>query len=233
MNYGQHPYLPIDGTLPQTDNETVATSLRKMHDNIQLAKESIRQAQARQQQLANEHRRDVVFEEGEEVYLSTKNLPLRQGVAKFTGKYIGPLKIAKVISPLAYKLDLPEDYKHIHPVFHVSLLKRHLESNEFEGRPNNSRADPQLEPVEQKEYEAERILEQRLSKNHPDSKFEYLVKWKGYEEHENTWEPIQSFIGEDGTTTDVFQEWLKQQNQAAKDIVKTSKPKKQGKNEET
>lgn len=207
MNYGKHPYFPLDGALPATANDTVATSMQKLHDNVQLAKQSIEQAQARQQQLANEHRRDVVFEEGEEVYLSTKNLPLRKGVVKFTGKYIGPFKIIQVVSPVAYKLDLPEDYKQIHPTFHVSLLKRHIDSDQFESRPNDSRADPPLEPTEQTEFIPERILAQRKSKYHPDSEFEYKVKWLGYEDHENTWEPIQSFIEEDGTINELFKQW--------------------------
>lgn len=219
MNFGKHPYFPLDGTLPPTANDTVATSMQRLHDNVQLAKQSIEQAQARQQQLANEHRRDVVFEEGEEVYLSTKNLPLRQGVVKFTGKYIGPFKIIQVVSPVAYKLELPEDYRQIHPTFHISLLKKHIDSQQFEGRPNNSRADPPLEPTEQPEFIPERILAQRKSLYHPDSEYEYMVKWLGYEDHDNTWEPIQSFVGDDGTVTEVFQRW--QDSQARRRIRST------------
>jgi len=38
--------------------------------------------------------------------------------------------------------------------------------------------------AETEEYEVERILEQKDQK--------YLIKWKDYEESENTWEPVRN-----------------------------------------
>jgi hypothetical protein len=195
--------------LPPSPNETVAQTMVKMHDNIEIARSSIAQAQARQQQYANVRRRDVVFKEGEEVYLSTKNLPLREGIAKFTGKYTGPFKIIKVISPVAYKLAIPLDWKdkRLHDVFHISLLKRHIEATEFEDRPNDSRPEPLIELPPEGEYYPERILRQRISLHHPESTYEYLVKWKDCDDSENTWEPIQSFQDDNGDKSQVLIEW--------------------------
>jgi hypothetical protein len=209
LNYGRHPSFPVTSLLPASPNETVAETMRKMHENIDIARSGMAQAQARQQQYANSRRRDVVFKEGEEVYLSTKNLPLRQGIAKFTGKYTGPFKIIKVISPVAYKLAIPLDWKdnRLHDVFHISLLKRHIEATEFEDRPNDSRPEPLIELPPEGEYYPECILRQRISLYHPESTYEYLVKWHGCDDSENTWEPIQSFQDDNGDKSQVLIDW--------------------------
>jgi hypothetical protein len=197
LNYGKHPHVPLTSVLPATSNNTVASSLTRIHDNLEIAKQSILQAQDQQKDYVNKRRRDVVFKEGEEVYLATKNLPLKHGVAKFTGKYAGPYKIVKVISPLAYKLELPPDYSKVHPVFHISLLKRHLEAGEFDDRPNLSHPDPPLEIIPEGEYVVEKIIAQRPSINHPDSELEYLTKWRDYPDEENSWEPRNSFVDDE------------------------------------
>jgi hypothetical protein len=41
------------------------------------------------------------------------------------------------------------------------------------------------------EWEVEKILRHRLGKN---GKWEFLTKWVGYEEGEETWEPMGNFI---------------------------------------
>ena len=97
---------------------------------------------------------------------------------------MGPYKIVQVISPTAYKLDLPATMR-IHPMFHVSLLKPYQASNEFL-RPIPPPAIT-LSDFEHKEYKVKTILNKRVLRNKP----QYLVKWMGYPLHDATWEPLE------------------------------------------
>jgi hypothetical protein len=100
---------------------------------------------------------------------------------KLSPKRLGPFKVLEKIGIMNYRLELPRSMK-IHPVFHVSLLTRHMEDQ----IPGRVQTPP--EPVEidrENEYEVESILDSRLRRG----KLQYLVKWKGYSVSENTWEP--------------------------------------------
>jgi hypothetical protein len=43
---------------------------------------------------------------------------------KLAPRYVGPYQITKRIGSLAYQLTLPESMAGVHPVFHVSQLKK-------------------------------------------------------------------------------------------------------------
>ena len=102
---------------------------------------------------------------------------------KFQPRFVGPYPVIKQVSPVAYELELPNTWR-IHPVFHVSLLKKYNQSDKFV-----SRQQPPPDPIlvqDHQEYEVETILDKRKRYN----RIEYLVKWKGYANYDSTWEPI-------------------------------------------
>jgi len=77
---------------------------------------------------------------------------------------------------------------HIHPVFHIHLLKPYLdgEATMPERVPIHPRPTPAVQQEgEEPEWEVESVLDQRLR----GRQLQYLVKWKGYPLEEASWEP--------------------------------------------
>jgi hypothetical protein len=191
--------------------------MQQLQQNIELARSNMENARDKQTYYANQHRRDLVFKEGEEVWLSTQHLNLPDGITrKLSSRYTGPFKILHVSSPVTYKLDIPAEWvkKRVHPVFHVSLLKRYVPGMDIEGSGSHI---VDIEPSEEEpEYEVERIIGKRLGK---DKQVEYLILWKGYPESEATWE--SSEIVEDLQALDDFEEVCKAEDKAR--AIKTNK----------
>ena len=75
-----------------------------------------------QQKYYDQKHRDVHYNVGDLVLLSTRNLKMKGTPAKLQRRFVGPFKIIEVIGQQAYKLVLPEDWK-IHLAFHVVIVK--------------------------------------------------------------------------------------------------------------
>ena len=98
---------------------------------LEEAQANLSLAQRRARLQANKLRRDEAFKVGDKVVLPTKHLHLDQHLpTKLWRHWAGPFRVSKVVSPMAYGLDLPPRWK-IHPVFHVSNLKRYFRSGQF------------------------------------------------------------------------------------------------------
>ena len=91
---------------------------------------------------------------------------------------MGPFRVAARIGETAYRLDMSGRFARVHPVFHVSLLREHSAGGSTPAPP---------EPVEvggNLEYEVEAILGHRAR----GSLRHYLVRWRGYDPSEDTWQ---------------------------------------------
>lgn len=124
---------------------------------------------------------EPALKEGDKVYLLRKNIKTQRPSTKLDFKKLGPFKILEKVSSVNYRLQLPKKSR-LHPVFHISLLEP--------AKGNASvAADTELQPVNDTvEYEVETILDRRLVGRQE----QLLIKWKGYEPTDNTWEPVKN-----------------------------------------
>ena len=123
------------------------------------------------------------YEIGDKVYVEATNINTTRPAKKLDDKRYGPFEILKKVGPSSYKLKLPGTWK-IHPVFNEALLTPyHPPTFPSQEKPL---PPPVVETPEGEEYNVEEILDSRLKRG----KIEYLVKWEGYSNEENTWEPL-------------------------------------------
>ena len=115
------------------------------------------------------------MKEGDKVYLLRRNIKTTRPSDKLDYVKIGPFRIQEQTGKVNYQLELPKGMR-IHPVFHVSLLEPAL---------RNAKVQTKIDIVTSNEYEVEKILDNRSV----NGLQQYLVKWKGYDDSENTWEP--------------------------------------------
>ncbi|KAJ9534750.1 hypothetical protein QJQ45_013129 [Haematococcus lacustris] len=187
VNTGQSPLTPALLELP---GEVYCPSARKLSEwwqsNVKQARHFMEQAQQRQAHLANKGRRDVEYHPGQLVLLSTKNLRLKPGKAKkLLPRFIGPFKVLEHVGPVAVRLDLPPAMARMHPVFHVALLRPYTSEHPHLPPPVDWLDEAPL-------YEVEKLLAHRGVR--AGRARGYLVKWQGYDDSYNTWEPRNNLV---------------------------------------
>jgi hypothetical protein len=158
----------------------------KMRDITEFIREEMIWAQALQQEYANRKRSPApAYQIGDKVWLNARNIRTERASKKLDWKNVGPYKVIAKVSSHAYKLELPDSMK-IHPVFHVSLLRPAAHESDY--LPGQLEEPPEPVVVDgELEYFVESIEDMRF--NRRSRKWEYLVKWTGYDEL--SWEPAQ------------------------------------------
>jgi len=131
------------------------------------------------------------YQKDDLVWLDAKNLNTTHPTTKLCPLCYGPLQVTEVISPVAYRLELPHQWK-VHNAFHASLLSPYKET-EAHG-PNYPGQIPDM--IEgQEEWEVEKVLDSHR-RGHK-KQLQYLLKWKGYPEAENTWENKENMFAQE------------------------------------
>ena len=128
------------------------------------------------------------FAVGDQVWLAAKNIKVHQASQKLGPRQLGPFTIVQVRDNDDYELDLPPVLK-IHPVFHVNRLSKYTETDE-NGKPP---PPPPIEVDGEEEWEIERILDSRFYRR----QFQYLIRWKGFDEGHDSWEPAKNITHAD------------------------------------
>ena len=111
LNSSDHPLVSsvfMHGGGVSSQVEAVQTMVDRMKTNLEEAQANLTVAQSRAKSREDRSRRDETFEVGNEVVLSTYNTSMNQHLpSKLWRHWIGPYQVIKVISPVAYGLDLP------------------------------------------------------------------------------------------------------------------------------
>lgn len=187
LDYGQHPNTPatlLSGATRPGYNPASEEFLSQWHQDLEAAKKNLQVAQARQARYANARRRDFSFKVGDQVLLSTEDLPIKDLSKKLRVKFNGPWTIVQVINPVAYKLALPLSFE-CHPVFHISKLRPFV-PNTFP-LPREFDRPPPIDFIDGADaYEVESIVGKKMI----DGVLKYEVKWRGFPSSENTFEPL-------------------------------------------
>ena len=184
VNYGQHPVTPGIFDFPRGPHPSAETFVKTWQTSVAQAKKCLRAAQQRQAEYYNSKRVAVTFQVGDSVLLSTVNLKKRmkhgaKGSNKLLPKFVGPLKVVKLVGKAAVQLELPSAWRRVHNVFHVSLVRHY--------RPDAKLVHfPPPVDLENNSYEVERILAHK-DKGRRGKK--YLVRWVGWGPQHDTWEP--------------------------------------------
>jgi hypothetical protein len=195
VSIGQSPFEVVYGRQPPKmlrylSNETkvaaVAVELQDRDEALNQLKLHLLKAQQQMQAYANKKRRDLRFDVGEWVFLKLR--PHRQQSVvrrinqKLSARFYGPFKIIDKIGEVAYKLQLP-DQSRIHPVFHVSLLKKAIGDYETQGE-----LPKELEVILDEEIYPVKVLGSRVTVKAGVSVQQSLIQWKDNSLEDVTWE---------------------------------------------
>ena len=189
--YGFQPRSPVLVGLANEKLHHVKDFLQDHMDMLQVARKNVQAAQDRYKKYTDVKRRPVVFKENDYVFLKVpeRSESLKTGPSpKLSPRFCGPFKILKRVGSLAYKLELP-DNSQVHPVFHVSRLRKHLQRDD-----NVLNQDALVEFIEPPTlpHEPESIMDAHELRTRHHVRQQVLVKWKDRPVEGATWENVST-----------------------------------------
>ncbi|GMI95061.1 hypothetical protein HRI_003175400 [Hibiscus trionum] len=185
--YGQEPTIHVPFIVGESVVATVDRGLQQREAVIKMLKFHFNRAQGRMKQQADKRNLECKFQLRDKVFLKLQ--PYRQqsvqhrSSQKLAPKWFGPFKVVEKIGAAAYKLELPMGSK-IHPVFHVSQLKKQVGSDEV------SSQLPLIGPDGGIGKEPVRVIDRRIGKRGNRVVTEVLVEWSNTFPEDATWEVL-------------------------------------------
>ena len=130
--------------------------------------------------------RDLEFEVEDRAFLK---LSPWKGVVRFgkrgklNPRYIEPFEIVERIGPVAYRLDLSEEFSRVHIVFHISMLRKYIPD------PSHVLETPEIELGDDLSYEEQPVQILGREEKELRNKTISLVKvlWRNHLVEEATW----------------------------------------------
>jgi len=178
-NYSKE--LRMGGDIRRKGKVESATEFVERMKKVQGEAEAVlKKMQEEMKRYADRRRKEEVWEKGDRVLLSTKDLVFKERpTKKLTERYVGPYAIEEVVSSNVVKLRLPSSMR-IHPVVNVSWIVHYKE--QVKGQKKEEGKPIKVEGVE--EWEVEKILNKKKIRG----VVKYLIQWKGFTAEGDTWE---------------------------------------------
>lgn len=190
--YGYSPPQVDFGQFLWSHNPEVNDLVQEKQRTTKLLKENLENAQQRMKMFADKKRSERVFEVGDYIYLKLQpyrqtSVEIRQNM-KLAPRFYRPYLIEKKIGQVTYQLKLPPQYM-IHPVFHVSLLKKKIGS-----KYTSSTELPQVDKQGDIRTYPLSVLERRIYRKGNVMGVDLLVNWVNLPEDYTTWEDFDSHM---------------------------------------
>ena len=202
------PFQLILGYVPRVHQTSRPFKSPSVETRLQQVKQAREEASAALHKAANLElpSRFTPYQIDDKVWLEGRNLNTTHPTAKLAPRRYGPFPITKVISRTSYQIKLPPQWK-IHNVFHASLLTPYKETS-LNG---NRYQEPAPDLIDgQPEWEVEQVLRVRRRRN----QLQYLVRWKGFSEGHDSWEPADNLRAEE-----LIQDFYKKHPTAVKSVT--------------
>ena len=130
-----------------------------------------------QRQIDKKSKMAPQLKKEDKVYLLTRNWKTKKPkTKKLDNIKVGLFSVKEKTGPVNIKIQLPWDAR-VYPNFHISMIEPADQSTPLQ-------ETFYYQPEEEQEFEVEQILARKGQ--------QYLVKWKGYPDLENTWEPLKN-----------------------------------------
>ncbi|KAJ0430223.1 putative nucleotidyltransferase, Ribonuclease H [Helianthus annuus] len=190
--YGRKPPTVARYLKDSTGHPLLEAQLLERDAVLTTLKINLSKAQSKMKLAADSHRRDVQFQVNDWVYIKLQ--PYRQGSVrlqrhhKLGRRFFGPYQVLARIGKVAYKLALPEAAK-IHPVFHVSLLRKCVGTPDHQVTPLHlvdSTSTMILQPMA--------VLAHRTIQRSGQPIPQCLIQWEGLSTNQATWEDHHTLL---------------------------------------
>ena len=184
--YGYSPRMIAIDPMSASNSEVITWSSDRQWMN-QLLQQHLHRAKHRMKKQADQHRSERSFDVGDLVYLKlqpyVQSFLAPRSHQKLAFRFFGPYHITERVGSVAYRLDLPA-HSSVHPVFHVSQLKKAVG------------ASHQVTPILPSDFALqlapEQVLQTRLVSRDNNQVQQVLVKWNNLPTTLATWEDYEA-----------------------------------------